>query len=403
MNNNLMNRYPSIHDLERLSRRRIPHFAWEFVDSGTGNDHAARRNREAFAKIRLTPQFMKGQFEPDVRTRLFGVDYNAPFGVSPVGMSGLLWPRTEQILARSAAKYRIPYALSTASNATPEEIGKLADGMGWFQLYPPRNSNVCNDLMARARDSGFTTLLITVDTPTASRRERQTRAGVGSPPRVTPSLIAQCALRPGWVWALLRNGMPRFPGLEKYMSAEDMRQFVAFIGREMNGIFDWDYLQRIRDAWQGPLVLKGVLDAEQAKQAVAVGVDGIMVSNHGGRQFDGAPATIEVLPKIVQAAGERAKILIDSGVFSGLDIARAIALGADFVLLGRAFMYGPAALGERGGDHATEILLADLKNNMSQLGCAKLDELASRVSSTTPHRKAGPTPLLSQREREFND
>ena len=382
MTNNLMNRYPSIADLERLTKKRIPHFAWEFVDSGTGNDESARRNREAFANIKLTPQFMKGEFEPDISTDLFGINYQAPFGVSPVGMSGLMWPRTEQILTQTAAKYRFPYALSTASNSTLEEIAALADGMGWFQLYPPRNPNIRSDMLARVRDAGFTTLLVTIDVPTASRRERQVRAGVGAPPKITPSLIAQCLSRPSWTWASLRYGLPRFPGLEKYMDAESMRQFLTFVACEMGGTFDWQYLQEIRDAWDGPLILKGVLDIAEAKRAVAMGLDGIMVSNHGGRQFDAAPASISVLPAITQAVGGRAKILIDSGVFSGLDIARAIALGADFVMLGRAFMYGVAALGERGGDHAAEILLADLKNNMSQLGCARLDELANRVSTT---------------------
>ena len=190
-----MNRYPSVADLIRRAKQRIPYFAWEFIDSGTGNDDCVQRNRQALSEVTLVPQFMKGMFEPEISTNLFGIDYKAPFGVSPVGMSGLIWPQTEQILSRSAAKYRFPYALSTFANQTLEDVAAQADGMGWFQLYPPRNSNIRSDLLARARDAGFTTLVVTADVPTAARRERQQRAGVGAPPKITLSML--CHVRCG--------------------------------------------------------------------------------------------------------------------------------------------------------------------------------------------------------------
>ncbi len=378
-NSQLMNRYPSVTDLRRRARRRIPHFAWEYLDSGTGADECVRRNREELSAVTLMPQFMKGVFEPDISTTLFGIPYATPFGVSPVGLTALMWPRAEQILARAAAKYRFPYALSTAATDAPERIGPLADGMGWFQLYPPRRPDIRRDLLVRAQDSGFTTLLVTADLPTASRRERQLRAGVIVPPKMTALMLYRCAVRPAWSLATLFAGKPRFLGLEKYLDGRDMRDMLSFIGQELGGTLDWEYLQEVRDEWKGALVLKGVLGVDQAERAVTLGYDGIMVSNHGGRQFDGAPAAISVLPAIAGAVGDRAKILFDSGVQSGLDIARALALGADFVLLGRAFMYGVAALGKRGGDHTAEILIADLKNNMMQLGCSSVGELAERV------------------------
>ena len=374
-----MNRYPSVADLERRARARIPHFAWEYLDSGTGNDDCVKRNREAFSAITMTPQFMKGVLQPDISTTLFGVPYNAPFGVAPVGLTGLMWPQAEQILARSAAKYRIPYSLSTVATETPETIGSLVDGMGWFQLYPPRSADIRRDLLARARDSGFTTLLVTADTPTGSRRERQVRAGVSVPPKLTPIMLYRCAVRPFWTAATLRTGIPRFRSLEKYIKARDMQQMSSFVGQQLGGTLDWDYLQTVRDEWDAPILLKGVLDVEQAKQAAALGLDGVIVSNHGGRQLDGAPTALEVLPAIVDAVGGKTKIVFDSGIRNRLDIIRALALGADFVLLGRAFMYGVTALGARGGDHVAEILIADLKNNMIQLGCNKLTELASRI------------------------
>ncbi len=378
---NLLNRYPSIEDLRRRAKGRIPHFAWEYIDSGTGADECMRRNRAALQAVTLVPEFMKGAFEPQLTTRLFDTDYAVPFGVSPVGLTALMWPRAERILARAAARHRFPYTLSTAATEAPETIGPLAEGMGWFQLYPPRRTDIRQDLIARARDSGFTTLLVTADVPVASRRERQVRAGVVVPPKITPRMLYRCMVRPTWSLATLVAGSPRFRGLEKYIDGSDMRDMLSFIGQELGGSLDWAYLEAVRQEWDGPLVLKGILTTGEAERAAAIGFDGVMVSNHGGRQFDGAPAAIDVLPSIAEAVGQRTKILFDSGVRGGLDIARALALGADFVLMGRAFMYGVAALGRRGGDHVAELLKADLINNMTQLGCATLDQLRARRSA----------------------
>ena len=378
MNNALMNRYPRIAELRQRARQRIPHFAWEYLDSGTGADQCMQRNEQALAAVTLEPQFMKGAFEPELATTLFDVRYSVPFGVSPVGLTALMWPHAERILARTAARHRLPFTLSTAATESPEVIGPLTEGMGWFQLYPPRDATIRRDLLLRARDTGFTTLLVTADVPVASRRERQIRAGVSVPPRITPIMLWRCLLRPAWSWATLRAGSPRFRGLEKYIDGNDMQDMLSFIGEGLGGTLDWEYLQAVRQEWDGPLVLKGVIDTAAAERAVSIGFDGIMVSNHGGRQFDGAPASITALPRIAAAVGKRTKILFDSGVRSGLDIARALALGADFVLLGRAFMYGVDALGRRGGDHVAQILQADLANNMTQLGCATLQELAQR-------------------------
>lgn len=372
--------YPALIDLERKAKGRMPHFSWEFLDSGTGRDEAAKRNKDAFRDVSLTPRFMRGEFTPSIETNLFGINYAAPFGIAPVGMNSLSWPGTDEILARTAGRVRIPYSMSTAANATPETLGQLANGMGWFQLYPPRNNNMRTDLLARAKGAGFTTLLITVDVPAISRRERQMRAGIGGGFGLTPSMVWQSIMRPAWSLATLAKGKPGLPTLERYQPADDLREFLAFVGSELNGTFDWNYLDEIRAEWEGPIVLKGVLDPHEASEAVAHGVDGILVSTHGGRQMDGAPASITALPAIRDAVGDDTRVLLDSGVRTGLDVARALALGADFVLLGRPFMYAVAALGEAGAEHAVEILSEDLKNNMSNLGCATLDELRERVT-----------------------
>ncbi len=374
------NRYPRISDLADKAYSRIPFFAWEYLNSGTGYDVGAKRNVDAMHDVRLTPKLLQGQFEPNIETELFGQTYAAPFGVAPVGLTGLMWPGAEIILAKTAAKYRIPYSLSTVATEAPETIGAVADGMGWFQLYPPRSANIRKDLLERAKESGFTTLLVTADVPTGSTRERQRKAGVAVPPKITPMMIYRCAIRPRWALSTLMHGTPRFRGVEKYVAAKDLQNMTAFIGQGLGGTLDWDYLKDVRREWDGPIVVKGLLDHEDVRRAIEEGIDGIGVSNHGSRQTDGAPAAIEALPEIKDIVGDRAKIIFDSGIRSGLDIARALALGADFVLCGRAFMYAVAALGDKGGEHAAGLLLDDLVNNMSQLGCREISDLPGRVA-----------------------
>lgn len=376
----LMTRYPTVADLRRRARKRIPHFAWEYLDSGTGAEDCLARNERAFGRVVMIPRFMQGVFEPDVSTSLFGIDYAAPFGIAPVGMTGLMWPGIESILAATAARYRIPLCVSTFATETPEAIAANCGGMGWFQLYPPRDTELRRELLQRARNCGYTALLVTADVPIGSRRERQRRAGVSVPPRITPRTLYHCALRPAWSLATLRHGLPRFRGLEQYVDAADMQFLLDYIGREFGGTLDWEYLEALRGEWDGPLLVKGLLDVGQAEKAAAIGLDGVVVSNHGGRQFDAAPAALDVLPAIKAAVGGEMKIVFDSGVRSGLDVLRALALGADFVLLGRAFIYGIAALGGQGGDHVADILLDDLRNNMIQLGCRGFDELGERVA-----------------------
>ena len=379
MTQQLHSRYPAISDLAEKAKKRIPHFAWEYLDSGTGIEDGIKRNREAFSNVTFTPKFMQGRFEPDTSTTLFGTQYALPFGVAPVGLTGLMWPEAEKILARAAGQYRIPYSLSTVATEAPEAIGPLADGMGWFQLYPPHQESLRQDLLKRAKDSGFTTLLVTADVPIGSTRERQRRAGVTVPPKITPRMLYHVALRPHWALATLRYGQPAFRGLEKYLDSKDMQHMNEFMAKELAGTLDWDYLKAVREEWDGPIVLKGILDPEQAKVAAEMGLDGIVVSNHGARQCDGLAAPLDVLTAIKKAAGDDMSVIYDSGVRTGLDIIRALAMGADFVMMGRPFMYGVAALGEAGGAHAIEILRDDLKNNMIQLGCARIDELSARL------------------------
>lgn len=372
--NHLMNTYPGIWDLEKKAQKRIPFVAWEYLQSGTGYEKALERNRDRLNAITLLPRFMKGDLKVDLSTQLFGKTYQAPFGVAPVGLTGLMWPKAELMLAKMAQKCQIPFSLSTVATQIPEAVGPLAGDMGWFQLYPPREPGLRDNLLRRAKENGFHTLVITADVPSPSRRERTKRAGLKTPPKITPRFIWQGITHPAWSLATLRAGLPRLRTVASYSPSNDLKAVEEFVRFKFRGDLDWEYVKEVRNLWEGPIVLKGLLHPEDAEKAIAIGMDGIGVSNHGGRQFDGAPAAIDALPAMVEVIKGKAAILFDSGIRSGLDMIRAFALGAEFVLLGRAYMYGVAALGKYGPEHTTAILKADLINNMEQLGIKTIEE-----------------------------
>ena len=372
-------RFPAISDLKARARRRIPHFVWEFFDSGTGSESVSPRNRAALDSVVLRPAALRGEIKPDLSTTFLGADYPVPFGIAPLGMSGLVWPRAEILLARHAAQAGIPYSLSTVATRTPEDLAPHLGAHGWFQMYPPRDAGIRDDMLARAKTAGFDTLILTVDVPAASRRERQTRGGLVQPPRLTPRLLAQVALCPAWVLGIQASGMPRMKLLDSYadQKATGPLPSTAHVGYLLRAAPDWDYVAALRERWQGKLVLKGVLEPDVAARATNEGVDAIWVSNHAGRQFDGAPAALHILPDI--RAATPLPLIYDSGIEGGLDILRALAMGADFVMLGRAWHYALGALGQAGPAHLQDILEQDLASNMAQIGANRLGDLPSRI------------------------
>ncbi|MGH1354284.1 MAG: alpha-hydroxy acid oxidase [Thalassovita sp.] len=374
----LHQRFPAISDLKARAQQRMPWFVFEYLDSATGVEATQRRNREKLDAVLMMPSILHGEITPDLSVELFGRRHPLPFGVSPVGMSGLFWPNAERLLAAEATRQHLPYGLSTVASRTPEDVAECLDGNGWFQVYPPRDPLIRSDMLKRARDAGFHVLVLTADVPVASRRERQTRSGLTSPPKLTPRLLTQVARCPAWAMGTLKHGMPRMRLIDSYADAVTGLSSTEHVGYLLRTSPDWSYLQALRDEWDGPLVIKGVLDARDVPQLEAAGVDGIWVSNHAGRQFDAAPASIEVLPNI--RAATKLPVIFDSGIEGGLDICRALALGADFVMMGRAWHYALGALGADGPAHLVDLLHRDLLANMGQLGAASVADLSSRLA-----------------------
>ena len=375
----LMNKYPRLTDMEAAARRRIPGFVFAYLDSGTGQDHAKRGNRSSYDNINLTPQFLRGRVNPDIAVSLFGKSYEAPFGVAPIGLASLIWPGAEQILAKTASKNNFPYTLSTVAGDSIERVSAVGGDMTWFQLYAPHDRDLCADLLQRAAASKVETLVVTADVPSPSRRERMRIAGAPLGSRgnsaFSPRVLWQSAMRPEWAIRTLLNGGARFRNMEPYSSNNGAMSITKFIGEQLNGSLDWDYLAEIRKQWKGNLVLKGILHGQDAARALGLGVDGLIISNHGGRQLDAAPQPLDQLAQIRAVVGADVPLIVDSGVRSGLDVVKALAAGADFVMLGRAFMYAVAALGVRGGDHAAAILFEETRDVMAQMGLKSIADV----------------------------
>jgi len=367
--------HPSIEDLRLKAQKRIPKFAFEYLDSATGRELGLKVNRDALDGIGFMPSVLCGRTKANLQTNLLGQTYNLPFGIAPVGMSGLMWAGAERMLAQAAVAHNIPFSLSSVAVASPEDVAPHIGQNGWFQHYPVKSADLRRKMLPRIKAAGFHTLIITVDVPEESRRERQRRANLTVPPKADLRTLIEMAVRPAWCLAQLREGiMPRMRFFDDYVPQRGRESFTH-AGALIRGIPDWQYLQELREEWDGHLVVKGVLRPEDAKRMIEIGVDCIWVSNHGGRQFEAGPAVIEQLPKIRDAVGPEVPLIYDSGVAWGLDIMRALAKGADFVMVGRPFQYAVAAFGAKGIDHLVHILKADITANMSQLGVEDLDQL----------------------------
>nr|WP_241865555.1 alpha-hydroxy acid oxidase [Paracoccus salsus] len=375
-----LDRAASIDDLRRMARRRIPRFAFDLVDGGAESERNLRRNLEAFEEIQLTPRYMVDVSTIDTRAALFGQSFDMPFGMAPIGMLNAFWPDADLTLARLCKRRNIPYVASSAASTTLETLAEAADGNGWFQLYVSSDTAVTESLIARAEAADYRVMMVTADVPAAGKRDRDIRNQLAVPFRITPEVVAGLIAHPRWSLATLRHGKPNIANyadlLQSATSYAEVQKTLITPG------FTWDSLRRLRDRWQGTLLVKGILHPEDAVQCADIGCDGIVVSNHGGRQVAFGPSTIEALPRIAAALEGRIAIILDSGIRRGADVLRAKAHGADFALSGRALAFGVGAGGAAGARRALEILELELVRALGQLGVAS-------------YAKVGPSELSS--------
>jgi len=360
----------SIEDLRRMARARLPRAVFDFIDGGAEDELTLRDNRAAYERRRLAPRVLEDVSAPDPSCEILGGPSKQPFIMAPTGAIGIAWPGADVAVARVAAEAGIPFTLSTNATASIEEIARASSGRLWFQLYVLRDRAFVEKLVARAEAAGFEALVPTVDLAVGGKRERDFRNGFSIPPRLTARQAIAGALRPAWAWRIaLNGGLPDFANVRGYGgSTERGLALASSVGRDIDPAFTWDDLARLRDRWKGKLVVKGVSRADAAERMVRIGVDGIWVSNHGGRQLDGAVASLDALEPIARAVGERAAVIVDGGVRRGVDALKARALGAQAVALGRAMLYGVTAGGEDGARHALAILATELQRAMQLCG-----------------------------------
>jgi L-lactate dehydrogenase (cytochrome) len=373
-------RFPSIEHLRERARRRMPRFAFEYLEGGCNSEINLRRNTDEIREVQLRPWYLRDYPGSDQKTELFGRTYDAPFGISPIGLQGLMWPRATEILAKAAHAHNIPFVLSTVGTASIETVAELTGGNAWFQLYHPTEDELRNKLLERAAAAGTEVLVILADTPTFAYRPKEIRNGLSIPPQMSVRNVIQMMMHPTWSFSQLAAGAPEFKTMLPYIpKGLNMKHLAQFMNRTFSGRLNPDKIAAIRDRWKGKLVVKGVVTPEDAESALGLGVDGLIVSNHGGRQLDAGQSTIKPLTELAKEFGDRTTLMIDSGLRAGPDIACALASGAKFTFMGRSFMYGVGALGEKGGDHTITMLKRQLQQVMEQIGCERVSDFPKHL------------------------
>ena len=373
-----LSRVVNIADLRRLAERRLPRAVFDYIDGGADAEFTLRENCAAFDRITFRPRCAVATRSCDLKTDVVGTTISMPLILGPVGSSRMFYPRGEEAAARAAGAAGTLYTLSTLSGCKLEDVRKATAGPAWYQVYLCGGREVATGTIQRAREVGYSALVLTIDTPVAGLRERDTRNGIKQilKRQVVPMIphVWQFASKPRWLLSFLRDGgLMKFPNV---VLPDTGPMLYADVGAALEqSMVAWDDLRWIRKVWTGPIVVKGVHIAEDARRAVNEGADAIVVSNHGGRQLDGVRSTIETLPEVVDAVGNRTEVLVDGGIRRGSDVVKALCLGAKAVLIGRAYAYGLGAGGGEGVSMALEILKADIVRTMKLLGCASVAEL----------------------------
>lgn len=378
--NAIDSRFPSIEHLRDRARKRMPRFAFEYLDGGCNSEVNLQRNTAEIREVQLKPWYLRDYPGSDLRTEIFDQTYQCPFGISPIGLQGLMWPGATEILAKAAHTHNIPFILSTVATASVETIAEITEGKAWFQLYHPAEDNLRDKLLDRVAAAGTEVLVILADTPTFAFRPKEIKNGLSIPPKMSASNIIQMMTHPTWSFSQLLTGVPEFKTMKPYIpKGLNMKHLGLFMNKTFSGRLTPDKISSLRDRWKGKLVIKGVVNYEDAETALKLGVDGIIVSNHGGRQLDAGQSTIKPLTELAKDFGHKTTLMIDSGLRTGPDIACALASGAKLGFMGRSFMYGVGALGKNGGDHTISMLKKQLQQVMEQIGCASVDNLPQHL------------------------
>lgn len=369
----------SIDDARLMAKRRMPKIIYDFVDGAAGNEYASEQNHKMIDRIRLQPRVLINVENRSLKKNFLGKEWGLPFGIAPMGMCGLTWPNADKMLADAAVKFNIPLGLSTMASSSIEDTASQAGKNAWFQLYVGQSEEIAFDMVSRAEAAGYETLILTVDVPAAAQRPREQRNGFQSPLKIGLKQFIDFATHPHWSIRTLLTGVP------EVANNAGSKVGKTFKRDESRGKVDWDFLNRLRQHWKGNLIVKGVLNPEDAVRIRDAGVDAVYVSNHGGRQLDSAPSTIDMLPLIRAAVGENYPIIFDSGVRNGEAIIKALALGADFVLLGRPFLYGLGASGSAGLESVIELLINQVDTALAQIGIPDINDIDSKVIFNLNH------------------
>jgi L-lactate dehydrogenase (cytochrome) len=366
-------------DYRELARARLPHFLFEYLDGGSYAEVTLGRNIADLESVALRQRVLRDVSTIDVSAELFGKRHAMPVGLGPIGLSGLYARRGEVQAARAAAAADVPFSLSTLSGCSIQEVAKGAGSGFWFQLYIVKDRRFVADMIAAARQAGCEAILLTVDLAVPGSRYREARAGTSGGSGGGARRIAQALARPRWCWDVASRGRPMTLGnLEPLLgSGAALQDLMGWVGANFDASVGWKDVEWVREQWDGPLIIKGILDPADAALAATSGVDGIVVSNHGGRQLDGVSSTARALPRVAEAIGGRLPVLVDGGVRSGLDVVRMLALGADFILLGRAWAYALAAAGQQGVAHVLELIEAEMRVAMALTGTTKIGEIGA--------------------------
>lgn len=381
MQGKINSKYPSIADLRSKAKSKMPKFAFEYLDGGCNNDDNLKKNTLDLRAVELIPEYLKPTVKVNLQTTLFGITYDAPFGIAPIGLQGLMWPKAPEILARAAFENNIPFILSTVTTSSIERIAQITEGKAWFQLYYPAKEEVRKDIIKRAAKAACPVLVLLSDVPSFGFRPRDIRNGLAMPPKMSARNFYEILKRPEWAFKTLLHGQPKFETLKPYMPKDlNLSQLAKFMDETFDGRLNEEKIKPIREQWKGKIVLKGVTSEVDIEKAIRLGLDGVIISNHGGRQLDAGESTIKSLKKLHAKYKDKITLMMDSGLRNGPDVARTLAEGASFSFLGRSFMYGVGALGNQGAQHTIELIKTELMQVMDQLGCEKTTDLPQFLS-----------------------